>query len=193
MSILFPEELILKYQQHSMSLTVHCCPNFQAPIICFNESLSFSPPAFLSLCRTHIYFFLTFCFTCPTLWLALWQVIISYPIFRGKTVIHCRRLVAALWTSTLSPVESCDLPLASCSEKLKEKHAPDSYHSISKLMILSLFLSLSLWLKNDGSTERNSSGVYQSVERLKTCYCWLCLEVLSIDSLECYRADNTGI
>lgn len=74
-----------------------------------------------------------------------WQVIISYPIFRGKTVIHCRRLVAALWTSSLSPVESCDLPLASCSEKLKEKHAPDSYHSISKLMILSLSFSLSGW------------------------------------------------
>ncbi len=74
-----------------------------------------------------------------------WQVIISLPIFRGKTVIHWRRHVAALWTSSLPPVESCDLPSASRSEKPKETHAPDSYHSISKHMILSLFFLAEEW------------------------------------------------
>jgi len=36
----------------------------------------------------------------------------------------------------------------------------------------SFTFSLSLWLKNNGSTERNSIGVYQNDERLKTCYGW---------------------
>ncbi len=74
-AILFPDEFILKYQRHSLvSLAVHSCPNFQAPIICFsmNLSLSLSPTPSLSHCLTHIYFFLTFFFffTCPILWLA---------------------------------------------------------------------------------------------------------------------------
>lgn len=120
-AILFPDEFILKYQQHSLvSLAVglHSCPNFQAPIICFNESLFLSPLPSLPLCLTHIYFFLTFFFFffLPVQFFD-WQVIISLPIFRGKTVIHWRRRVAALWTFSLSPVESCDLPSASRSEK----------------------------------------------------------------------------
>lgn len=71
-AILFPDEFILKYQRHSLvSLAVHSCPNFQAPIICFsmNLSLSLSPTPSLSLSDSYLFlpYLLFIFFTCPIL------------------------------------------------------------------------------------------------------------------------------
>lgn len=182
-TILFPEELILKYQQHSMSLAVHSCPNFQAPIICFNESLSFSPPAFLSLCLTHIYFFLT-----------LFFFFYLSNSLTGRSLSHIPFLEARQWSTVGVLWQLCELPLCHLwrAAICPRRHAQRSWKWNILLILITVsqskwFSLLSLWLKSDGSTERNSSGVYQTDERLKTCYClrkcqacWLCWSCLLI-------------
>lgn len=178
-AILFPDEFILKYQRHSLvSLAVHSCPNFQAPIICFsmNLSLSLSPTPSLSLCLTHIYFFLTFFFF----------FYLSNSL-TGRSLSHIPFLEARQWSTGGVMWQLCELPLchlwrvAICPRR----HAQRSWKR--HMLLILITASQSIWfslffffrLKSDGSTERNSRGVYQTGGKLKTCYCWK--KVMSVD------------
>lgn len=169
--ILIPDEFILKYQQHhKWVLQYIAVPIFRPQLSVFQWiSLFLSPLPPLSLLVWLISISsLAFFFFLPVQFFD-WQVIISYPIFRGKTVIHWRRHVAALWTSFSV---TCGELRSALGVTLREAERDTCSWFLSQHLKEYDSLFFFLRLRSDGSTERNSRGVYQTDRKLKTCYCW---------------------
>lgn len=112
----------------------------------------------------------------------------------GRSLSHIPFLEARQWSTVGVLWQLCELPLCHLwrAAICPRRHAQRSWKWNILLILITVsqskwFSLLSLWLKSDGSTERNSSGVYQTDERLKTCYClrkcqacWLCWSCLLI-------------
>ncbi len=98
----------------------------------------------------------------------------------GRSLSHFPFLEARQWSTGGVMWQLCELPLCHLWRVVicPRRHAQRSRKR--HMLLILITASQSIWfslffffrLKSDGSTERNSRGVYQTDGKLKTCYCW---------------------